>query len=83
VSFYLEGERYTVDPYSTGYPSADDKKPGPLLLRARCANAWRDFEVKFMSELKIETEAFAPEFCGFEPLAHVLCDVLGKTWPPK
>ena len=85
MSFTFKGERYTVEPYSTGYPHADDKRSVPLVLRARSSNAWRDFEVKFMSGIEIGAETFELDPVGLDlqPLAHVLCDVLGKIWPPN
>src|SRR4029079_1461483 len=83
VSFTHKGERYTVEPYSTGYPFANERRPGALVLRARFSNAWWDFEVKFMSCLALEADSFEPDPVGLnlQPLGHVLCDVLGKRWP--
>jgi hypothetical protein len=79
VSFAHRGERYTVEPHSVGYDAAESERANPLLLRAWHGGAWRDFEVRFMSQIKLEG-AFAPR-PGLGAMRIVLCDVLGKTWP--
>jgi hypothetical protein len=79
VSFAHRGERYTVEPHLVGYDAAEGERADPLLLRSWHDGAWRGFEVKFMSQLKLEG-AFEPR-PGWSAMRIVLCDVLGKTWP--
>ncbi|KRR19161.1 hypothetical protein CQ14_27915 [Bradyrhizobium lablabi] len=57
VSFTHRGERYSVEPYSVGY-EARDERGRPLLLRAWSDVEWRDFEVKFMSQIEIDRRLY-------------------------
>jgi hypothetical protein len=78
VSFTHRGERYTVEPYSVGYEERN-AHGRPLLLRAWHASGWRDFEVKFMSRVEIDSRPFSADRQGHQTMAVVLCDVYGKT----
>lgn len=80
VSFTHRGERFSVEPYSVGYGEADERGR-PLLLRAWHEVGWRDFEVKFMSQIEIDSRHFTAGRQGYEEMAIVLCDVYGTTWP--
>ncbi|MET4155274.1 hypothetical protein BjapCC829_27220 [Bradyrhizobium barranii] len=80
VSFTHRGERYKVEPFSVGYEE-QDARGQPLLLRGWHENGWRDFEVKFMSRLEIDSQPFPADRQGHQKMAVVLCDVYGKSWP--
>jgi hypothetical protein len=80
VSFTHRGERYSVEPYSVGYEERDERGR-PLLLRAWHDVEWRDFEVKFMSQIEIDRRHFTADRQGHEGMTIVLCNVHGKTWP--
>lgn len=82
VSFTHRGERYSVEPYSVGYEEQDERGR-PLLLRAWHEVEWRDFEVKFMSQIEIDRQHFVADRQGHEGMTIVLCDVYGKTWPEQ
>jgi hypothetical protein len=80
VSFTHRGERYSVEPYSVGYEERDECGR-PLLLRAWHEVGWRDFEVKFMSQIEIDSQHFTGGRQGHEEMTTVLRDVYGTTWP--
>ena len=80
VSFTHQGRRYSVEPYSVGYEEAD-QHGRPLLLRAWHEVEWRDFEVKFMSQIEIDSQHFTADRPGHDEMTIVLCNISGKRRP--
>lgn len=82
VTFKHKGQRYKANPCSVGYEPRDERGNSPLILRAWCDGGWKDFQVKFMSDVALDGQPFtSTDRCA--ALWHLLCDLWGRSSEPK